>query len=129
MGKMTTFILLFTGVVLCFHLFGILTEDSAPTLLNLLLHPENIQDSSLWTKVILAIEGLGAGALVIIGLITKNELAVIAPAAIFLGNILIDYMQVFNKVYAHNQVLALLLFAPMLVLFAVTLVDWWRGRD
>ena len=140
MGKMTTFLVIMIGMTLLFYFAGLLQDCRADGtcecetancgLLALLTHPENIQTSDMWVKIILSVEGLAlVGAVIFTAFVGRLDLAVVAPVAIFLGNILWDFLKVFTVVYEAAPVLAILFFAPMLILFAVTILDWWRGND
>lgn len=133
MGKMTTFLLVISGTMLLFHLTGLVETGTTPNsvLLGYMLNPESLENSNFNLQIVLALEGLLAIAgAVVIGVITKNfELSAVAPVAIFLFNTMFDIIIVFNKVREANPVLAIVIFGPFMLLFVITTLDWWRGRD
>ena len=134
MGKFTTYIFIMTGLLILFHFMGLIEPDSTPNsvLLNILMNPQDISFSDFFNDYILLTLTTGAGIVagIIIGFVTKNaELAAMIGIATYLGTILWDFIAVYNVVAATNQVLAILLLGPLLFVFSITLVDWWRGRD
>jgi len=78
----------------------------------------------------LTVEGLAlVGAAVLALFYSRIELAIMGAVSIYMLNILFDFLSVFQRVYAVAPVLAVLLFAPMIVLLPIVVLDWWRGRD
>ena len=133
MGNMTTYIILMTGLLLVFHLFGIIEQGTTinSQILNILMHPENLSFSDFFREYLLAsITGAALVGTIIIGFVTKNtELAAMTGFAIFLGTVLFDFIAVYSVIAEFSKVLALVFFAPAMFLFVITIVDWWRGRD
>jgi hypothetical protein len=122
----TTYLLLFSGLSLLFYFAG-LVEDSNPFII-ILLHPENMTTTAFYATLLTAI---GGGATVIfIGWVTKDlELAAMTAVTGAMIPLLWNFIAVFSKMYAINAVLSLLFFAPILLLFIVNMIDFWRGRD
>lgn len=138
MAKFHTYILLMTGLMLLFYFTGLASCDNpalgvcnpTSTLLNLLLGVEGTESSTLWSNLVLAMVGTAAGFTVAIGIITRNvELAVTGPMTVYLATLLWNFIDVVNKVREANDTLGLLLFAPVLFLFVIVTVEWWRGRN
>jgi len=130
MGKLTTYIIVMSGIMLLFYFGGLIDATPNSTFLNLLLSPEKIQTLTLYEKGILVLEGIGAAAIITLGILTRNiELAVMGPFAIYYFNLGWDFLAVFNKVRSVNPVIAILFFSPMMILYVITILEWWRGRD
>jgi len=134
MGKFTTYVLIMTGLLLIFHLFGVIEQGTTPNsqLLQILIEPENLSFGSFFQDYIVLTLTTGAGlaAGIVLGFITKNaELTVMISLATYLGTVLWDFLAVYQSIASQNEVLALIFFAPLMFLFGITLVDWWRGRD
>lgn len=130
MGKLTTYILGMSGLMLLFYFAGLLSGSPNSTLLNLLLSPENIQSSNLYTSVLLVVAGLPALAGISIGVISSRpDLAISSGVVLYLGTLFIDFLKVFQVLFSENEVIAVLLFSPIIMLFVVTLVEFWRGTD
>ena len=125
MGKtFYTYVLLITGISLIFYFGGLINNP----LIQILLEPQNMSTGSFALATILGVAAIGAA--IIIGWVTKDiEKAIMAPMAIYVFSILINFVQVHNRIKAENPVLAPLIFGSILLLFVLTMVDWWRGRD
>ena len=130
MGKLAIYILVMSGLVLLFYFTGLLQDTGSSTLLTLVLDPEGFRNSDLNLKAIIVLEGLLATGIVIGFAIAGNiELGIMGVFVIYLSNLLWDFIAVFNKVYSVNPVIAILFFSPVLFLFVVTILEWWRGTD
>ncbi len=128
MGKFGTYILVMSGLMLLFYFTGITEQTGTTTLLNLLLNPEGFQNTPLAIKATAIFTGILASAIVVGFAIAGNvELGVMVAFTTFLFNSLWDFLAVFNKVASVNPVLAILIFSPLLFLFIVTTIEWWRG--
>ena len=127
MGKLTKYIIVMSGLVLLFYFTGILENTGSSTLLTMLLSPEDLPDSSFNAQLLLVLGGIGLGT-IIVGIVTRNiELALMAPLAIWLMSLMWDFLYVYVKISQINVVLATLFFAPILFLYGITIVEWWRG--
>ena len=131
MGKLTTYILVMSGLLLLFYFTGLLPESTATsTILTMLLNPEGFSQSSLGLSYNTLLAGIVAGGIVIGALMLANiELGIMAAFVISLTAFFWDFSAVFRSVYAENPVIAILLFSPIFFLMVITLIEWWRGRD
>ena len=127
MGKLTTYLLMFSGLTLIFWFFGLLgTDSSTNALLTLLLDPSNLNNAQIWKIVILgSISAIGG---IFVGVFYKNvELTSASIVVPFLFNIMWDFTKVFNVIKAESSFLAIILFAPLLFVFLMTMYEYWRG--
>ncbi len=128
MGKFGTYVLVMSGLILLFYFTGITEQTGTTTLLNLLLNPEGFQETPLAIKAVAVLTGILASAIVVGFAIAGNvELGVMVAFTTFLFNSLWDFLEVYSKVAAVNPPLAILVFSPLLFLFVVTTIEWWRG--
>ena len=139
MSKLITMMVIMTGLMLLFYFGGLIQEETddgtceglTPNskLLNILLQPECMKDSTLGVKAITII-GSVAGVVIIAAavFIPNIELAIMGSLAIYLLTLLWDFMVVFQKVFEVAPVLAILIFAPLTMSFIIIIIDWWRGR-
>lgn len=129
MGKFTKYFVIMSGLLLLFYFSGNLPPETAnAAFLKLLLNPSDFQTSSWVAKAILAIEGIAAVAIVIGSVIGgRLELAVVSGMTIFAFNIGWDFLYVLIVVAGVNPVLSILLFSPIALMFAPTIIEWWRG--
>lgn len=141
MGKLTFYLVIMSGLTLLFYFGGLLQEcgedglceATTPNgqLLNILLHPENMRQSTLGDYVIGILAGLAVvGSLVLSGLVYERlEYAATAAFCGFLITVAWDFIAVFNVVREAVPVLAVLIFAPFLLVFIPTILEFLRGRD
>ncbi len=128
MGKFGTYIIIMSGLTLLFYMTGLLPETANSVLLNFLLDPSAFQDSNLSIKALLAIEAILASAIVVGFAVVGNiELGVMVSFSIAIFNILWDFIAIVTLVLSINPALGLLVFSPLLFLFVVTMLEWWRG--
>ena len=130
MGKLTTYMIIISGLLLLFHLGGLVDETPNSEILTAVLSPQNLQDTSFGLKAVVAIQFIGLAGAVVLGIRGGNvELAASSAFAIFLLNAFWDLTVVFNVIRNVNEVMALLIFSPIMILFIITILEWWRGRD
>lgn len=142
MGKLTTYLVIMSGLMLLFYFGGLLPtecgedglcEVNTPSgkLLTILLRPQNMRTSTLGDWVIGILAGLAVvGSLVLSGIVYERlEYAAIAAFLGFLVVVVWDFIAVFNVVRETNPVIAILLFAPFLLVFIPTVLEFMRGRD
>lgn len=130
MGKMTIFIILITVTISVFYMMGVIPENNAPTIIDLILNPESILAAGFWTQALVVLQLGAAVGVVLIGIFTKNiELAAVGPFAIFLAGLLFEATSIYTAVADVSKPIATLLFGTVFILLAITIVDWWRGRD
>lgn len=127
MNKAYTYLFIMSGIMLVFYFAGLSTE--AGTLLSYLLEPENLNSTSMWITIVSAI-GAASVAGLIVGISTRNvELAAAAPIALFLLTLGFDFIKIFIYMASLNSVLAILFFSPLMLLYPLTILEFWRGRD
>ena len=128
MGKFGTYVMVMSGLMLLFYFTGITDQTGTTTLLNLLLSPEGFQNTPISVKAVAIFTGILASAIVVGFAIAGNvELGVMVAFTTFLFNSLWDFLSVYSKVASVNPVIAVLIFSPLLFLFVVTTIEWWRG--
>lgn len=130
MGKLTTYIIIMSGLMLLFYFTGLLGDTPNSALLDYLLSTEELGTSSFNTQLLLVLEGIVAVGIIVAAVFSLNvELVLMGTLAIWLMNLFWDFLKVFMAVYSVNPVIAMLLFSPVMILYGVTIVEWWRGRD
>lgn len=132
MGKAIKLIIMISGLVLIFHMTGLIEPGTTinSSLLQLLLDPQEFSVSQLWTGTfnLLALAAI-AGA-VIVGIVTKQiEPVAMAGIIIPLSLLFIDFLAVFNAILAESVFFAIILMGPVFISFLYILVDYWRGHD
>ena len=130
MGKLTTYIILLSVTIATFHFFGLIEDTPISILLNLVLDPQSIINTSFYTKVLTAI-GLIASVGIVIGLYVaqKTELIIKATLAPFLLAMGWDLIVVFNQIALLHIALATLLISPLVIVWFLTVIEWIGGKD
>jgi len=132
MGRMATYLVMASGLLLLFY-FGGLLEGSASTsnlLLNALLNPQTLADAPIAAIGVAAITALALGGIFAGAFFAGNlDLIALSSFAVFLLNLLWSFYDVYLRIAEANVVLAVIIFAPLLILLILTSVEWWRGRD
>jgi len=72
------------------------------------------------------------GGVILTGIITgRVDLAIFGTIAIALMNLLINFINIFNNIKAVTNPnftpILVFIFAPLMFLFVVTVLEWWRG--
>lgn len=126
MAKFEHFVAIMTGLSLLFYLTGLLQGTANSTLLNLMLDPVSFQESNFIVKVLALFSGIAAASVVVGFFTSVNTKAVaVSTFTIFFMSLLWDFIAVVEKVYAAHQGIALLLFSPFIILYVISIINWW----
>jgi len=124
MSRFINYAMVMSGIGVLFYLSGLI--DSNP-FLDLLLQPQNMSSGQFYTTIILGVLG-GVGAIVV-GYFTKDLVsAIMAPITVYLTTLLWNFISVFNRLKAENEILAVLFLSSLLLGFFLTMIDWWRSN-
>lgn len=118
-----------TGIMILFYFAGLLDNTANSSLLDLVLNPENLQSSSLKTKIVATgafIIGLSVLSLFFTG---NVELGAYAPIALYLLTLLWDFIAVVITIASVSRVIAVIIFGPIMFLFYITIAEWLGKRD
>lgn len=127
MGKLTTYILLMTGISLMFYIGGLIELTNNP-LLALLLNPSSLSSTAFYSTLLTTIAGVGAAFY--IGFVQKNiELAAATVYIPYLASVLWSFTSVYTVLSSEMKIISLVIFSPLLILFTVTIFEAWRGTD
>lgn len=133
MGKLVTSLTLISGLILLFYFMGIIDDTINSTLLDLMLNPDGLEDSGLNTLILaaLALGGIGLG--VVIGIVSKNpRLIALYALAVYFLSLGYDIIHIYTKVSSSNQVMGVLVTLVMgvfLLIYVISVIDWWGGTD
>jgi len=132
LGKLTNSIALMSGILLLFYFGGLIPSTPTTALLNLALHPESLQGSVLWNTIIgVSSLVLGFTALVL-GNFLNVDLYYFWPLVIYFLNVGYDFMAIYQQIAGYSAVAAVfsvLLFGPLMIIYVIGLVEWWRGVE
>lgn len=129
-SKMTIYMIMMSGITLLLYYGGMITNsNNIATLLNALLNIDTVSPISLYTYAkgtiaIVAVIGISAS------LLFRPDLAITAALTMFILDLGLGFVEVFAKLGSFGgifSVLAVLLFSPLILLFFLTVMEWWRG--
>jgi hypothetical protein len=133
MGKLVNYI----SILIFLDLFYIITgqiSTISPTsiILNAILDPSAINSTYFYVVFIgaVGIAGLAAVSGVSTGLVNRG-LDVLAFTAMALGLSLMigDFVAIYIYLFSLNKILAVMVMAPTIALFVVTIAEWLRVKD
>lgn len=133
MGKLVNYI----SILIFLDLFYIITgqiSTISPTsiILNAVLDPSAINSTYFYVVFLgaVGIAGLAAVSGVSTGLVNRG-LDVLAFTAMALGLSLMigDFVAIYIYLFSLNKILAVMVMAPTIALFVVTIAEWLRVKD
>ena len=133
MGKLVTYLSILIFIDLGFLITGQLDLDSPFSIVTgALLNPSAIK-TSVFFLLFLGIAGI-AGLIATSGVTTgfiANATNVLAFTVMAIGMIglLGDFLAVYNVLRVYNEVLAIVIISPLLMIFIVTIAEWLRVKD
>lgn len=134
MAKTLTLIGIMSGIVLLFYFGGLVTDTASSVLLDLLLSPDRFQASSLIVKVI-AVVGTLIG---ISTLLFRNNNGVGLDQYLMVPFIELflsfgwDFLTIYQNISSVGpvaQVVAVLVFGPLMLMYVISVIEWWRGVE
>jgi len=133
MAKLAKYLLITSGMLLLFYFGGVVENNGTSTLLNLLINPSNIGNAGVLSKVAF---GAIVAALAITGIVVlgnyfqRPDLLILGGVALLFFDLILGMLEIYNKIISINPdytIFAVLLFAPILVLLFMAIIDWWRA--
>ena len=129
MAKFGTYIAIMTGSTILFFFAGLLENTPSSTLLKLLLDPTSFQLNVLTIASIAIFTGVAATAIVVGFFSAANlELVGMGTFTIFFASLMWDFLAVVARIYSVNPVFGVIFLSPFLVMYVLTIIEWWRGR-
>ena len=130
MGKITTYIAIMSMVILGFHFAGLIEGTPTSWFIKAITDPSSLSSNSYFAQLIRILAVFSGGA-IIIGSLASNKIEQGATISFTLLLFLIgwDLIAIFNVLKQTNQTLAIFMISPMLLIYMLTVIEWWRGRD
>lgn len=131
MGKLVGFILMLVVIDMLFLATGQLDLNSPSSIIsNAVQDPTTLKTSNFWTVLITGITGLVVVTTIIAGIATRNsDIVIFAAMAGTLALLLTDYLYIYNHLASINTPLAIMIMAPIIITFILTIVEWLRVKD
>ncbi len=133
MGKLTTMLGILIFIDILFLVTGQIDLSSGTSVVTGALLDPSLFKTSVFFAIFLGtagIAGLVATSGVTTGILANatNVLAFIAMAIAMIA-LLGDFITVYMTLNALNPVLSKLIMGPIIMIFAVTIAEWLRGKD
>ena len=127
MGKVENMVLFISTALLLCHFGGLLGATPIGYTLGLILNPQNLKTSG-WFGVISTALTLATAGGAVIGLYAAQKVSMVLKAAIVSGLFLIgwDLIALWSLLSEVSVALATILIAPMLLVFIISAVEWWK---
>lgn len=132
MGKLSTYLITMSGIIIISYAFGLLQNTFTSAILNVVFNPTSAETSALFQFLLQPGTGFIALALSIVVTaivqVTKNDFMIIAPIVAVLLNFMFDFLAIFQVIAAATHtIVATMIFSPLIVLYFFTVIEWWRG--
>jgi len=133
MAKLAKYLLITSGILVLMYFGGVIGETG--TLLSLLLHPENLTINGILESITLTAISqltLAAGIIILALAYQRPDMIILSPISLMFFELITDILFVYNKIIDINtdyKIIGIILFAPIIVLLFLVVVDWWRGTD
>lgn len=131
MQQSTTFLMIMSGLLLMFYIFGVIPANSTAnsTLLTAITNPQNLKTGAIVTAILFYVGAAGISS-VLLGFFVKNtEMVMMIPIGTYLLGLLWDFGIVYNALASASMIFALLICAPIMFIWIFTVIDYIRGRD
>lgn len=133
MGKLVSMLGILIFIDILFLITGQLDVSSGTSIITGAILDPSLFKTSVFFGVFLGIAGI-SGLLATSGvnigpiLSATNVLSFTLMAVAMIG-LLGDFITIFVTLRAFNEVWAIVIMAPIIMLFAVTIAEWLRGKD
>ena len=130
MGKLANYLFIMSGVMLLCYFFGLIDNTPNTTLLNMVLSPSSWLTTPLFTKIITIVELFGG--IVVAGIALyyqRTDFALMAVLVIPLFNFGWDFLAIFQNINTGDNPIALIVISPFLLVYMLSVIEWWRGVD
>ncbi len=115
-------------IILGFHFAGLIQNTPLSFLISSLLDPAQFQDFALSQQTIIALTGVGLAGIVISSLASQKIQWIIVTSFVLVTiTIGWDFIAIYNILANENRMLATLLLSPLIFIYVLTTMEWWRG--
>ncbi len=133
MGKFAVMLSILIFIDMLFLVTGQIDLNSPLSIVSgAILDPSAFKTSVFFLLILgtAGIAGLIASSGVITGtLVSATNVLVFTAIAVALGGLLGDFITVYLTLRNYNEVLAIMIMAPIIMIFSLTIMEWLRGMD
>lgn len=131
MSKVTTYLSITGGLMLLCYFAGILPNSTiSGTFMNALINPHNLENTDAVTKIIATVTLVGLIGTVAFARFTPSEFYILVPFVTLLLTFCYDFIQIYDSLASTGpiaRVISILIFGPFIMMYFVSIIEWWRG--
>lgn len=130
MSKLATYIGILSTVLLGLHIFGLVGGTPTSTILSWITSPESFNSTAFFTTLIAVLTLFGVSA-IISGLFfqSRTDQAALISLTTLLLLVGWDIIGVYNAIKIFNADFALVMISPLLLVYMLTVIEWWRSPN
>ncbi len=130
MGKITTYIMMLSGVILLFAFAGLLSEGTLLGTLLDLTNPDTLTTSPFYVAIVAAGAILAVGG-VVLGFISQGRTDLLVKGTLLTVLIAIGWtlMDIYSAIAQMDIWVARLLIAPLIIVYFLATIEWLSGHD
>ena len=130
MGKVINYLGFIVVLIILFNMAGIIVESPTGYLLGFISDPSSWSTSTFFLKIAAVLAAAGVAG-VTVSFFYKGDISLIVkvPMAIFLISIGWDIVGIYDLLAVVNSSLALLLIAPLVIAYGISVIEWWSGSS
>lgn len=133
MGKLVTMLILLIFIDILFLVTGQLDISSSTSVITGAILDPSLFKTSVFFLLFLGIGGI-AGLAAVSGvttgtLVSATNILAFTFMAIGMIGLLGDFITIYLTLRLYNEILAIMIMAPIIMIFAVTIAEWLRGKD
>ena len=130
MSRLTVYLGILSVTLIAAYLLGLIDNTGTSTILNWLVNPESFLQTNFYSELLVLI-GLAAVSIITIGFFTiqRTDLAIFSVMVgllLFVGK---DLITIYQNIKVINADFALLFFSPFLLIYILTVIEWWRTSN
>ncbi len=133
MGKLQTYVSILIFVDLMLIITGQLTGTLTSAIFEVLLDVSLLRSTAFWSGLIQGASGIATlftvSAVTVGFIITKSDTLLYVGMGVFFANLSVDFIVIYNYLRIFNPVLATMVMGPLIIMYAITTVEWLRGKD
>jgi len=127
MGKVSNYLGFISVMIILFVFAGLEVKSPTGYLMSFILDPTTWSTSGFLAQVGAVLGLLGAGVTIGALVILRDPVLLRAPFAVFLVAVGWDIVGIYNILSIVNPNLALLICAPIMVGYVISVIEWWSG--
>lgn len=129
MGKVSNYLGFILVLIIIFRFAGIVPQSPSSWALGFALDPTTWSTSSFLNQVGAVLAVLGGSISLALLIVTRDPVVLRIPFALFLITVGWDIFGIYNILQIISQPFALLMCAPLMLIYIVSVVEWAMGLD